>query len=493
MSSSVLKTNQPLKSGQGLPPPNSQNILLDKLNARRATPDSIFEAAVASSDDETAQDLSQSIQSQKPPRRASWLIEPTQIGHRQSQRKDSFASSSMSPTTSHPSTPSIETNAVTWGSASTTIMSRPHTGSAAFGWGQGGIWNNRQDPPSRLSEVLSSPTSTSASGNPFLNQEGGALQTSPAPNSSSNSQIPFAIPIHPTPKNYRSQSYSVGQLDPDTSVPTTTPGPSAMMGARGRGLPHPGLQHRPSRPSMLSEMSNEGGMLGKVKEVEDDDNAYAEVGAQAQAQAQLQSAEAKTIEMLSRENAMLRQQQLNASRRPRASTGYGGGLGNGYGLRDPVPEESSDFAVEDELNDPDAASRRGFQRRMSEYGSAPFRSSFTLETRPTVENRPLENVKKAIWSTSLGFSLSDQPQSRRHSFADVPTRQPSVGPVGDQALSQEPGYTDGKQVQSFTAAQFENAMLAQMNINSSKWKRTDAELALSLTAPRQTTSTAGLA
>lgn len=481
MNSSVPKTNQPLKSGQGLPPPNTQNILLDKLNARRATPDSISEAAVASSDDEAAQDLSQSIQSQKPPRRSSWLVEPTLIGHRQSQRKDSFASSSMSPTTSHPSTPSAETNAVTWGSAANSIMTRPHAGSASFGWGQAsGIWNNRQDPPSRLSEVLSSPTSNSASDNSFLNQEGNALQTSPAHNSSSNSQIPFAIPIHPTPKNYRSQSYSVGQLDPDTSVPTTTTGPSAMMGARSRALPHPGLQHRPSRPSMLSEMSNEGGMLGKLKEVDDDDLAYAEAGAQAQ----LQSAEAhKTIEMLSRENAMLRQQHLNASRmRPRASTGYGGGLGNGYGIRDPLPEESSESAVDDELNDPDAAGRRGFSRRMSEYGNAPFRSSFTLETRPNVENRPLENVKKAIWSTSQGFSLADQPQSRRHSFADVPTRQPSAGPVGEQPLSQEPGYMDGQQGQNLTVSQIENAMLAQMNLNSGKWNWKKGDISLVLTS-----------
>ncbi|CAN8104034.1 unnamed protein product [Discula destructiva] len=462
MSSGILNTSQPIKSGQGLPSgvaPSSQNILLDKLNARRATPDSTSEA-IASSDDEAGQDFSQSIHNQKPPRRASWLNEPTQVGYRP--RKDSFASSSMSPTTSHPSTPSVETGASTWGSASATIMSRPHAGSASFGWGQTGIWTNRQDPPSRFSEVLPSPTSSLASGNPFLGQDGGASQTSPAPrDSNSNSQIPFAIPIHPTPKNYRSQSYSVGQLDPDTPTQATIAGPPGIMGSRGRGLPPPGLQHRPSRPSMLSEMSNEGGMLGKLKEVDDDDPAYTE----APTQALLQSAEAKTIEMLSRENAMLRQQQLNANRmRPRASTGFGG-LGNGYGLRDPVPEESSDFAVDDDLNDLDAAARRGLTRRMSEFGNSPFRQSFTLESRPNVvENRPLENVKKAIWSTSLGFGSLAEPASRRHSFADVPpTRQPSVGSIGDHAITQDPGSADGQIGQNYTAAQFENAMLAQLN------------------------------
>jgi hypothetical protein len=44
-------------------------------------------------------------------------------------------------------------------------------------------------------------------------------------------------------------------------------------------------------------------------------------------------------------------------------------------------------------------------------------------------------VKKGHWVTSLGFGgLADIPQSRRHSFADVPTRQGSVSSAGE-ALS----------------------------------------------------------
>lgn len=281
-------------------------------------------------------------------------------------------------------------------------------------------------------------------------------QTSPAPRETGpSSQIPFAIPIHPTPKNYRSQSYSVGQLDPETPTTASMVPSPGILGSRGRGMPHPGLQHRPSRPSMLSEMSNDGGMLGKVKEVEDDDDDDVEPtmpGPQ-------QSAEAKTIEMLTRENAMLRQQQLHANRmRPRASTGFG--VGNGYGLHDPVPEESSDYAVDlDESNDvTDIAAKRAFGRRMSEFGSGPFRTSFSLE------NRPLETVKKAIWSSSLGFGgLSDIPQSRRHSFADVPTRQPSIGSIGDQVITQEPGALEPQHVQDFGAGQYDQAMLAQAN------------------------------
>ncbi|KKY38056.1 putative psp1 domain-containing protein [Diaporthe ampelina] len=200
-------------------------------------------------------------------------------------------------------------------------------------------------------------------------------------------------------------------------------------------------------------MSNEGGMLGKVKEVEDDEAGNAEI-----AQGQAQSAEAKTIEMLTRENAMLRQQQYHAANRmrPRASTGFGG-IGNGYGLHDSVPEESSDYAVDlDESGElSDLAGKRAFGRRMSEFGAGPFRSSFSLE------NRPLENVKKALWSSSLGFGgLADIPQSRRHSFAEIPTRQPSIGSIGDHVHAQDQGSQDG---QDFAVGQYENSLLSAAN------------------------------
>lgn len=459
MSSSIAKSGQQNKPGQGgLPPgvaPSSQAILFDKLNARR-TPDSISET-VGSSDDEGEahrQDQLPPIQSHNPARRASWLNDTSQAAIRP--RKGSFASSSMSPTASHPSTPSVETGAAAWGphSTSSTVIGRPHTGSSTFTWGTG-IWNSdRKEPPARLSEVLPSPTSAFSSGNPLLGPDGGLSQTSPiSRDGGPTSQMPFAIPIHPTPKSYRSQSYSVGQLDPETPATTTMMGSSAITGSRNRGIPHSGLQHRPSRPSMLSEMSNDGGMLGKVKEDEDDEDS--DVGLP---QDHHQSVEAKTIEMLTRENAMLRQQQYHANRmRPRASTGFG--LGNGYGLHDPVPEESSDYAVDlDDSNDVDLATKRAFGRRMSEFGAGPFRSSFSLE------NRPLESVKKAIWSSSLGFGgLQDLPQSRRHSFADVPTRQPSIGSIGDQILSQEPGTQDGQHIQEFGSGHFENHLLSSSN------------------------------
>ncbi len=458
MSSGTIKPGPPSKSGPGSSfpagPPNSQAILLDKLN-RRSTPDS---EALASSDDEAESHRQETmpppVQPPQPVRRASWLNDTSQQPlPRQTQRKGSFASSSMSPTSSHPATPSVEAGVAGWGShsASSGVLGRAaHPGAAAFPWGTG-IWNNeRKEPPSRLTEVLPSPTSTlppGGSGSSFFGPDSGLAQTSPAPRDTPNSQIPFAIPLHPTPKTYRSQSYSVGQLEPET-VATSMATPS-MMGTR-RTMGHPGLQHRPSRPSMLSEMSNDGSMLGKVNEDDDDDSSGSMQGSQHQDAA-------KTIEMLTRENMMLRQQQQyqNARLRPRASTASAFGLSSSY-LQEPVPEES-DYAVDehDELNEgPDAAARRGLGRRMSEYGAAgPFRTPSYM-----VENRNLENVKKAFWQSSLGFGgLGDLPQSRRHSFADVPTQQASISSIGDAVqAAHDAAAHDIAHTQEFSAGYADN-------------------------------------
>ncbi len=416
---------------------NSSNpsILLDKLNGRRSTPDS---EALASSDDEAErQDQHQTVvQPQKPARRASWLNDMPQAGV--APRKSSFASSSMSPTTSHPSTPSAECG--TWGAhpQGASGVGRGHAGPSSFPW-SAGIWNSesRKEPPSRLTEVLPSPTSMNSPGsmgNGYFSEF-----SNPQRDAASNPTIPFAIPLHPTPKTYRSQSYSVGQLDPDSPASAVSSAAAPVFTGRGRGLQHSGLQHRPSRPSMLSEMSNDGG-LSKLKEVDDDDDESTNGSNHGVA---LQSNEAKTIEMLARENAILRQQQYHNSRlRPRSSTSNTYGLGSTYGLQDSLPEVS-DYAIDelDEINELQELSSKGLlSRRMSEYGAAgqPRLSAYT-----SLENRKLENVKKAYWQSSLGFGgLGDLSQSRRHSFADVPTRQGSVSSVGEPLSAHESSFQD---------------------------------------------------
>lgn len=413
------------KAGQPNP------ILLDKFNGRRSTPDS---EALASSDDEVERlDHQQpAMPPQKPTRRASWLNDTTQSGTQP--RKGSFASSSMSPTTSHPSTPSAESG--NWGSHSQGGVGRGHAGSNSFPWGSG-IWNSesRKEPPSRMTEILPSPTSIhppSSAGNGYFGGDSLPSQR----DQPANPTIPFAIPLHPTPKTYRSQSYSVGQLDPDSPAgSSTSTGPTSAFTGRGRPLQHSGLQHRPSRPSMLSEMSNEGG-LSKLKEVDDDDDESTNGSTQG---VQLQSNEAKTIEILARENAILRQQQYQNRIRPRSSTNAYS-LGNGYGMQEPVPEES-DYAIDelDEISELQDITNKGLLgRRMSEYGAGQRVSPYT-----SLENRKLENVKKAYWQSSLGFGgLADIPQSRRHSFADVPTRHGSVSSVGDPLATHESNHQE---------------------------------------------------
>jgi len=192
---------------------------------------------------------------------------------------------------------------------------------------------------------------------------------------------------------------------------------------------------------MLSEMSNESG-LDKVKEVEDDEE-DGESASEVLYQSSIhQSAESKTIEMLARENAMLRQQQQqqqqqqyhSARLRPRSSTAAAYGLSSGYTLRETVPEES-EYAI-DELDEPNDVAdlinpRRTLNRRMSEFGPSAFRSPFGMDSRK--HDVP---VKKGLWHSQLGFgSLGDISQSRRHSFADVPTRQASIGSLGDHAAA----------------------------------------------------------
>lgn len=429
MSSGSIRGAQS-RLGQTVPSsvaPSSQAILLDKLNGRQSTPDS---EALASSDEEPDHHRQASTapmaHPQKPVRRASWLNDTSQPPSNMA-RKGSFASGTMSPSASHPTTPSAESGV--WGSLSASgSLSRPPTGTGpSFPWGGSNIWNNdRKDASSRLAEVLPSPTSTGPGLiNGLYHHEAAANQMSPGQREPApNPQIPFPIPLYPTPKTYRSQSYSVGQADPD-AYPAAT-GPSAMMGPTGRRMPHSGLQHRPSRPSMLSEVANDGAALGKVNEDDDDDSAGSKQGSQ---HTTAELTDEQKIEYLARENALLRQQaqqqqyQHSSRIRPRASTGNAYGL-NAY-FQEPLQEES-DYAVDelDELNEgPDMLTRRTSSRRMSEFGAGPFRSSYAT----TLENRKLENVKRGNWHTSLGFGgAGDLSQSRRHSFADVPQRQNSI-------------------------------------------------------------------
>lgn len=409
---------------------------------RRSTPDS---EALASSDDEieqNTQNQSQFTPVGKPARRTSFLNNNNNNDVSTTfPRKSSIPAGSSYSGGSNPTSPAAEQS--TWGPTSPSLVTSVNwgaSGGGSFPWGTG-IWsdNTRKEPPSRLSEVLQSPTSANPPNS--IGHSGDDTIISPTARSASgDSSIPFAIPLHPTPKSYRSQSYSVGQLDPDSgtgdqnnpSNPNNPPPPPPGPG-RGRHSAQFPVQRRASRPGMLGELGHDPAALGRVREDEDDDNETSPT------QDNMRSSEARTIEQLTWENAMLRQaasNQMDGSRfRDRALSTASGhsayGMGQGqahklHSIQGSVPEESA-LAAEDlgEMGDfPGYNNSRFNQRRRYSEHSANLEKQFP--TFASLENRALENMKRAQWQSSLGFGGGPElSQSRRHSFADVPSRQQS--------------------------------------------------------------------
>ncbi|KKZ62297.1 hypothetical protein EMCG_03269 [[Emmonsia] crescens] len=421
------------------PPGNNASILLEKTRpgVRRSTPDS---EALASSEDEDHHGQPPAAPVAKPMRRTSWLNEvPTMLT-----RKGSLpTSSSFSSANSNPTTPAADQTP--WGGATSPGLNAPlswgSAGTGSFPWGTA-IWNSetRKEPPSRLTEVLQSPTSTMMPPSTSTNNSDDVLSPL-ARTISGDSNIPFSIPLHPTPKTYRSQSYSVGQLDTEqATLPPNNGAIATPTTRRGTGAPLSSIQRRSSRPSMLGELGHDPATLGRVREDEDDGNANGAEGGYNWSSLN----QARRIEQLSLENAILRQAasgQLDNSRfRDRAmssasaTSGFSIAQGhNPHRLPGSVPEEG-DLAVEDldELGEIPPGyhhARNNGRRRLSEHSANLERQFPTFNS---LENRTLENIKKAHWQTSLGFGgMPEGPQSRRHSFADIPMRHPSISSSAD--------------------------------------------------------------
>lgn len=425
-----MKTGTPVSNGNA-------SLRLEKSNpgGRRSTPDS---EALASSDDEFDHQqhttTAPTAPLPKPARRTSWLNEVPQI----LPRKGSITATS---TGSNPTTPSAEQSS--WAANTSPGLNGSVTwghGASGFPWGTG-IWNaeSRKEPPPRLTELSQSPTMPNPPNSSNNNDE---ILSPTARTMPSDSSIPFTIPLHPTPKTYRSQSYSVGQLDPEVVKLMAAKAAQYNNATRGRNTgQYAGLQHRSSRPSVLGELGHDPAMLGQVREDDDDEETStngSENGYQYSAN------QARTIEQLTRENALLRQaaSQLDQSRlRDRAASSasansvysMAGPPHNTHRIPVSVPEEA-DMAVEDldELGDIHSAygsTRSNTRRRFSEHSANLDKQ---LQALASLENRPLENIKRAHWQTSLGFgSINELPQSRRHSFADIPPRHGSISSIAD--------------------------------------------------------------
>ena len=439
-------TNSQTQAGQakrtsfGGFPGGGASIFRDRSKAgfRGSTPDS---EALASSDDEQDHHLRlhpvTSNPGPKPVRRLSWLTEVQQLQN----RKGSLGANGQFPPLS-PNTTASPNDQTPWGASvgSTTgsAIGRGHVTSTSFPWGNT-IWNNdpQKGPPQRLTEVLPSPTSIvpPSSAGPCTED---SLQSPPSSQEIiADSAIPFAIPLQPTLKTYRSQSYSVGQLDTESSnLPANNLSGYNTYGRSRNGTPYAGLQHRPSRPSMLGDLSHDPPLLEQLREVEDDE----ESSDGSDTDDHLSAHEIR-IQQLARENAMLRQaaneRSESAKRRNMAATGMSSkvlrrsGPVHGQHGREHVNEEA-EYAL-CEFEDPEVPKLYQYEsssgRRSSEYAT---KSGTQYIVAGNPENRTLESVKKGHWQSSLGFGgVLEPPQSRRHSFADVPTRQNSIDSAGD--------------------------------------------------------------
>ena len=417
------------------PSGNRASMFLEKTNPgiRRSTPDS---EALASSDDEL--DLPRSTHAttvtntQKPARRTSWLNEiPT------SHRKASMNSNApYSPTTSHPATPSSDQNI--WGTAGSPNMTSGGAWSQSSGFPFVGTWGNdgRKEPPARLQEVLPSPTVKNQSIASFLSDESKHIGLHKGV--AGDSAIPFQIPLHPTPKTYRSQSYSVGQLEPENGSMTSTPATTFQGAGRGRGnAAYTGLTRRPSRPSAIGDRSHDSGTLDRVREVEDDEEWESSNGSSRD-----RERDAAMIEKLTRENRQLKQNQVqsanpalqqqlrdrNVSARaasfgqpvvnPPTTAGIRGSHAANYDL---ATEDCEDVRIGSSAQDAYSA---------LSYTGQPAEGD--RQTFATNDPRHPDNIKRGQWHTTLGFDTEQEPpQSRRHSFADVPTRHGSISSTGE--------------------------------------------------------------
>ncbi|KAL7275714.1 hypothetical protein RUND412_001339 [Rhizina undulata] len=314
----------------------------------------------------------------------------------------------LSPTTSHPSTPSGDTAA--WAAGMSSSGVGPGTGQSMWS-----IWNEPRKSPTKASSSVSGPSSQS----PLF----AGSEAFPSPTSMPlNGEFPIPIPLQPQPRNYRSMSFSV--LD-DHTRPRLSP-PALHSGSRP---PPAGLQHRPSRPSLLSEeqYAVQLSPLRSVFETEDDEEIggprdimshQTSSGYLQQASGVIPSQQANYMRRY--ESMKFRNRSASAASIPTMGlSGIGlAGIGSTVlgGGRDGeriFPGEESESALADD-DDFDFHHFNGEQRRYSEVP----RSMSLLH--PHSENQRLENLRSKQWATVGGGpfgGLESGNQSRRHSFA----------------------------------------------------------------------------
>ncbi|PWW71994.1 hypothetical protein C7212DRAFT_302444 [Tuber magnatum] len=375
---------------------------------RHSSPDS---DALVSSDDELEQkDLSYFSQHKNSALSALSSRRPSYAAEFQNRPRNysMIGGGPLSPTSSHPSAPQGDTTA--WAAGISGSVGPTAGQSLAPIWGS--IWNSepsRKSPPKPLNVQHSAVAPGSTQSPLFAGSEALPSPTSVTPNTG---DFPIPIPLQPQLRNYRSMSFSVGQLPRELDErPRLSP---PAMGSGPRPHPPSGLQHRPSRPSLLSEeqYAGQSSPLRSVFETEDDDANNAELsrarepsglhaGYVQQAGGTVTAQQANYIR--SRYESMrLRNRSASTASVPLAA-----GLGSlaTIGLNGernfPGEEYESALADDDELDYHHFQAQQADGRRFSE---APQRS-MSLMYSPAGDQR-LGSLMKQHWQTAGHFAES---------------------------------------------------------------------------------------
>jgi hypothetical protein len=373
----------------------------DENSFRRTSPGS--EHAVTSSDDEPEQKGAffppnkNSAISQLSSRRPSYAAE----FHTRQRTYSMTGGIPLSPTSQHPPAPQGDT--ATW--AAGVSAAAPNVGATAppaLGpfWGAGSIWNtdaSRKSPPKGLKMPPQAASGGAAASTSSLFAGSEAL---PSPTSMpvSNGDFPIPIPLQPQFRNYRSMSFSVGQKDSEDQARSRLSPPATISGSRQSGL-----QHRPSRPSLLSEEQFPGASspLRSVFETADEENDT--VGDTSRTQTNYFPNQPPSYSRAKYDAMRLRNRSASAATIPAmGATGLTG---------DRIDEYESALAEDDDLDYVQFAEKRRFSE-------APRAMSLMYSS---AENQRFENLRRQQhWQSGGMFGLGDPgAQSRRHSFAGL--------------------------------------------------------------------------
>lgn len=357
--------------GGGAPPISNPSVAeaTRLASLRRSTPDS---EALMSSDDE--HDLSKSVQSLtgKPTRQStmegSWLNEIQSGPPRRPSATTTTSNMSQPPT---PSEQAQDHNGWPFQNPLGRVSSHPVTAS----WNSGGPWGAQ----SRM-----------------LGEDRPQFS-----NTGRDGTAPYAISLQPVPKTHRSQSYSVGQMESELSA-------AAAQGSsldQQRRTPSQQLPHRPSKPSMLSEVfGGHGTGLGQDRYDPEQfglRSATSPISPDGRRENVVESSHNPLLRHATKARA--RHGQSASTSDTRSPTGFHSAYHHAPAL--PASEEVID-------EEPEQYTAAGLTRRFSEL---------------TGLGGPSEGSRRGQWQTTLGFgTLPDIPQSRRHSMAEMPTRRNSL-------------------------------------------------------------------